>query len=354
MIFSNPLAPLQPFREVGGLSRSRVLLPFSVLFDEERHSRSISISVRLVYNESGQFSSLYILPRFALTPLSFFEGKWPGKTSPGKESTEHHPKRRSVVTQDIQSFSVDKLTVKIHPDRRAMGKAAGQAVASKMRQALKTREKLSMVFAAAPSQNEFLQELSGILGIDWNRVVAFHLDEYLGLPGTSPQSFGNFLRSRLFEKVRPGKVHYLNGMTDDPESECERYARLLHRHPLYIACIGIGENGHIAFNDPPVAEFKDPLRVKIVDLGLTSRKQQVNDGCFQELARVPKRAMTLTIPAIFAARFIYCIVPAPSKAEAVRKTLKGVISTKSPASILRKHEHAILFLDPDSASRLLS
>lgn len=258
-----------------------------------------------------------------------------------------------MITEDIQSFSVDKLTVEIYPDRRAMGKAAGQAVASKMREALKTRKRLSMVFAAAPSQNEFLQELSGIPGIDWNRVVAFHLDEYLGLPETSPQSFGNFLRSRLFEKVRPDKVHYLNGMTDDPEAECERYARLLNRHPLDIACIGIGENGHIAFNDPPVADFKDPLRVKIVDLGLTSRQQQVNDGCFQKVERVPKRAMTLTIPAIFAARSIYCIVPAPSKAEAVRKTLKGVISTESPASILRRHEDVILFLDPDSASRVL-
>lgn len=124
--------------------------------------------------------------------------------------------RRKVITQDIQSFLVDQLTVKIYPDRGGMGKAAGRAVASKMREALKKRKKLSMVFAAAPSQNEFLQELSGIAGIDWNRVIAFHLDEYLGLPMTAPQSFGNFLRSRLFEKVRPGKVHYLNGMADDP------------------------------------------------------------------------------------------------------------------------------------------
>ena len=234
-----------------------------------------------------------------------------------------------------------------------MGKTAGQAVASKMREVLKKRKTLSMVFAAAPSQNEFLEELSGIQEIDWNRVVAFHLDEYLGLPGTASQSFGNFLRSRLFEKVRPGNVGYLNGMADDPEAECERYARLLQKHPLDIACIGIGENGHIAFNDPPVANFRDPLRVKIVDLDPTSRQQQVHDGCFQDLEHVPKRAITLTIPAIFETRFIYCVVPAPSKAEAVRKTLKGVISTECPASILRRHKHAILFLDPDSASRLL-
>jgi glucosamine-6-phosphate deaminase len=258
------------------------------------------------------------------------------------------------MTGDIQTFPVDKLTVKIYPDRMVMGKTAGQAVASKMSEILKKRKTLSMVFAAAPSQNEFLQELSGIQKIDWNRVVAFHLDEYLGLPGASPQSFGNFLRSRLFERVRPGKVHYLNGMADHPEAECERYARLLKKHPLNIACIGIGENGHIAFNDPPVADFDDPLAVRVVDLDLTSRQQQVNDGCFQELERVPKRAITLTIPAIFAARFIYCIVPAPSKAEAVRKTLKGSISTECPASILRKHEYAILFLDPHSASRVLN
>lgn len=136
-------------------------------------------------------------------------------------------------------------------------------------------------------------------------------------------------------------------------AECERYARLLNKHPLDIASIGIGENGHMAFNDPAVADFNDPLTVKIVDLDPASRQQQVNDGCFQELKRVPKRAMTLTIPAIFAARFIYCIVPAPSKAEAVRKTLSGPISTACPASILRSHKHAILFLDPHSASRVL-
>jgi len=256
------------------------------------------------------------------------------------------------MAEDIQTFSVDKLRVEICPDRRIMGKAAGQAVASKMKEVLKKRKTLSIVFAAAPSQNEFLEELSGIPEIDWNRVVAFHLDEYLGLPGTASQSFGNFLRSRLFEKVRPGSIHCLNGMADDPAAECERYSRLLQKHPLDIACIGIGENGHIAFNEPPVANFNDPFRVKIVDLDPTSRRQQVNDGCFQDLEHVPKRAMTLTIPAIFEARFIYCVVPAPSKAEAVRKTLKGIISTECPASILRRHKHAILFLDPDSASRL--
>ena len=137
-----------------------------------------------------------------------------------------------------------------------------------------------MVFASAPSQNEFLESLGKEPDLDWKRVVAFHLDEYVGLPETASQNFGRFLRVRLFEKVQPGKVYYLNGMAKDPEAECERYATLLQKHGLDIACIGIGENGHLAFNDPPVARFDDPQRVKVVELDLISRQQQVNDGCF--------------------------------------------------------------------------
>ncbi len=258
-------------------------------------------------------------------------------------------KGKMTMNQKRGSFSVERLKVQVFPDRREMGIAAGQTVAEKMKTLLKEKEQLFMVFASAPSQSEFLDTLSQIPGIDWGKVTAFHLDEYVGLPDTAPQNFGFFLRKRLFEKVHPGQVHYLNGMAEDPWAECDRYGALFRNRTLDIACIGIGENGHLAFNDPPVADFNDPRPVKVVDLDLVSRQQQVNDGCFEDLESVPKRAITLTIPTIFRARFIYCMVPAPTKAEAVRKTLKEPISTACPATILRRHENTILFLDQDSA-----
>lgn len=249
----------------------------------------------------------------------------------------------------LSTFAVEKLLVKVFSNRKEMGQAAGQAVAEKMREILKTKETLSIVFASAPSQNEFLEALSQSLDIDWNKVTAFHLDEYVGLAREAPESFGHFLRVKLFEKVRPGNVYYLNGMAGNLEAECKRYAVLLKEHPLDIACIGIGENGHLAFNDPPFADFRDPLLVKVVELDPASRQQQVHDGCFQNLEEVPRKAITLTIPAILSAKFIYCMVPGPTKAEAVKTTLEESISTHCPATILRMHENAILFLNRDSA-----
>lgn len=253
------------------------------------------------------------------------------------------------MNQEIHSFVVEKLKVMVFPDRKSMGKAAGQTVAAKMIDLLKKKKELFMVFASAPSQDEFLEELSQSPGIDWKRVVAFHLDEYVGLPSEAPQNFGYFLRIRLFDKVHPGKVYYINGMAKDLEAECKRYSSLLKDHPLDIACVGIGENGHLAFNDPPVADFHDPLSVKVVELDPISREQQVHDKTFPDIEGVPREAITLTIPAVFSVGFIYCVVPAPTKAEAVKKTLEDPISTSCPATILRRHENAVLFLDRDSA-----
>ena len=253
------------------------------------------------------------------------------------------------MDQAKHSFIVDRLHVEVFPDRKAMGKAAARAVAEKMREILRDKRELSMLFASAPSQNEFLEALSQNPGLDWKKVTAFHMDEYVGLPSTAPQNFGLFLKERLFEKVKPGRVHYIDGMAKDLQAECSRYATLLADYPFNIACMGIGENGHLAFNDPPVADFNDPRPVKIVDLDLVSREQQVHDGCFENLESVPEKAITLTLPTLFRARYIFCMVPAPTKAEAVRKTLKDPISTACPATILRRHENAILFLDQDSA-----
>jgi glucosamine-6-phosphate deaminase len=159
---------------------------------------------------------------------------------------------------------------------------------------------------------------------------------------------------KLFEKVHPGRVYYLDGMEKDVEAECKRYAALLKDHPLDIACIGIGENGHLAFNDPSFADFQDALLVKIVELDPVSRQQQVCDGCFQNLEKVPRKAITLMIPVILSTTFIYCMVPAHSKAEVVKRTLEGPISTSCLASILRKHGNVILFLDRDSAKLVRS
>lgn len=251
-----------------------------------------------------------------------------------------------------RAIKADALRVEIFPSREALGEAAAGDVAERMRQCIAEEGKVTMVFASAPSQNEFLASLAAEPGIDWGKVVAFHLDEYVGLPGDAPQGFGNFLRRHLFDKVQPGTIFFMNGNAPDPEAECRRYAELLEEYPLDIACIGIGENGHIAFNDPHVADFDDPVKVKLVQLDERSRMQQVHDGCFASLDDVPKTAITMTIPAIVAAAAVHCMVPGSTKAAAVRCTVQGPISTDCPASILRRHRDATLYVDMDSAAEL--
>lgn len=249
----------------------------------------------------------------------------------------------------VRIMKVGKLQARVYVDRAALGRAAGEAAAAKLKELL-AKKPVSVIFAAAPSQNEFLETLVAAKGIDWSRVTAFHMDEYVGLPGSAPQGFGRWLRDRIFDKVRPKTVHYLDGMAKDAEQECARYAALLQASPPDITCMGIGENGHLAFNDPPVADFKDPKKVKVIPLDLASRQQQVNDGCFDRLDAVPKTAMTLTIPALLSAPSIFCMVPGPRKAPAVKRTLEGSVATDCPATILREHDSAVLFLDKDSAS----
>jgi glucosamine-6-phosphate deaminase len=245
-------------------------------------------------------------------------------------------------------FKVDKLQAQVFVDRRALGRAAAEAAAAKLKELL-GKKSVSVIFAAAQSQIEFLEALVATKGIDWSNVTAFHMDEFLGLPGTAAQSFGRWLRERLFDKVKPGKVHYLDGMAKDAGRECDRYAALLKASPADITCMGIGENGHLAYNDPPFASFDDPRGVKEVEVALASRQQQVNEGCFARLEEVPKTAITLTIPTLMAAPWIYCMVPGERKAKAVKRTLEGAVSADCPATILRRHERAVLYLDRDSA-----
>ena len=245
-----------------------------------------------------------------------------------------------------------KLPVRIYDTRRNMGEAAAADVAACIRELLAVKQEIYMIFAAAPSQNEFLAALAVAPGIEWGRIHALHMDEYVGLPADAPQGFGNFLRAAIFDKVPFASVDYI-GTESDPEETCRRYAALLQGIQVDIVCMGIGENGHIAFNDPPVADFNDPLTIKKVALDETCRLQQVHDGCFARIEEVPRYAVTLTVPTMFRARYIFCIVPAPTKANAVRATVCGPISEQCPASILRTHEHAILYTDSDSAAALL-
>jgi glucosamine-6-phosphate deaminase len=216
---------------------------------------------------------------------------------------------------------------------------------------LKEREAVNIVFAAAPSQNEFLAALV-TLPVDWARINAFHMDEYIGLEEDVSRSFGTYLRERLFEKVSFRSVQYINGRAADALEECERYALLLRQFPTDIVCMGIGENCHIAFNDPPVADFSDPKLVKIVVLDGDCRQQQVNDNCFPSLEEVPKRALTLTVPALLKGRRLFVIVPGERKAMAVYHTLNSPVGEPYPSTILRNHPAVKLFLDKDSCKMI--
>jgi glucosamine-6-phosphate deaminase len=252
----------------------------------------------------------------------------------------------------VKEFKADKLTVKIFDSRDSMGQTAADEVRAKIKELLSQKDEISMIFAAAPSQNEFLAALVADKEIDWERVNAFHMDEYIGLDEDAPQRFGNFLKDRIFGKVNFKSVNYLDGNAADPEEECRRYSELLQSNTIDVVCMGIGENGHIAFNDPHVAFFDDPKLVKVVELDEKCRTQQVNDGCFETIDEVPTHALTLTIPALMLGENLFCMVPAKTKAEAVENTVKGEIEEACPASILRTRENAILYLDQDSSSLL--
>lgn len=250
-------------------------------------------------------------------------------------------------TNLIRSLRVDQLRVQVYADRRALGQAAGTDAAAAIRSAQSSKGIVRMIFAAAPSQNEALAALVAAPGIDWSRIHAFHMDEYIGLDESAPQRFGRFLRDRLFDQVRPGRTHLIDS-SGDAVAECQRYAALLRQAPIDIVCLGIGENGHIAFNDPPVADFADRELVKVVQLDEACRQQQVNDGCFASLAQVPTHALTLTIPALMAGAHLFCSVPGPTKRQAVRRTLSDTISTDCPSTILRRHADCTLYVDAES------
>lgn len=250
---------------------------------------------------------------------------------------------------EVQVFQQELLTVKTHPSIQQMGSNAAIEVTNKICELLDKKTEINMIFAAAPSQNEFLKQLIDCERIDWTRINAFHMDEYIDIHPEAPQSFGNFLRQRIFDKAPFKSVNYLNGRAENMEGECTRYSELLIRYPPDIVCLGIGENGHIAFNDPDVADFNDTKLVKVVELDMVCRQQQVNEKCFETLEQVPAKALTLTITALLKADWMFCIVPFRNKAHAVYNAVYGEISEKCPASILRRKQNSCLYLEPESA-----
>lgn len=261
---------------------------------------------------------------------------------------------RDFKLNKITDMKVDKLEIKVFNDRMNLGIEAAKDSGKIIRELLKVKENINVIFGAAPSQNEFIASLVSNKLIHWNCINAFHMDEYVGLTPDSPQRLAHYLEERLVSKVQFKSVNYMDGSADDIQAECDRYSKLLMDFPVDIVCMGIGENGHIAFNDPHVALFDDGKLVKVIKPDEKCRKQQVNDGNFKNINEVPNKAITLTIPALMAAKYIFCMVPDKRKAEAVFNAINGDITEECPASILRTHDNAKLYTDINSASLLIN
>ncbi len=249
-------------------------------------------------------------------------------------------------------MTLDELHVHVLPDEQALARAAADHAIGVLRAAIAGHGRANVMFASGNSQLAFLDALAASDRVDYSKVAAFHMDEYIGMGADHPAGFARYMLERVDERLHPRTFHFLRGDTPDPAAEAVRYASLLRDHPLDLCCLGIGENGHLAFNDPPVADFDDPTDVKVVELDEACRRQQVGEGHFPTLADVPTHAITVTIPALLRAGTVLAIVPEARKAEAVKRALTGPIETASPASALRRCAHATLYLDADSASGL--
>lgn len=250
----------------------------------------------------------------------------------------------------IKELNIDSLRVLVYNTREEMGQAAYQLYKQRVLQMAAERvDRIRAIYAAAHSQNDFFDVLAKDNEIDFQRIEAFHMDEYMGLGTDAPQNFGNFLKEAIFSRQNFYKVNYVNSSAKSIKDECLRYEALLKAAPLDIVSLGIGENGHIAFNDPHEARFDDQLWVRETSLDDICRQQQVNDGEFASIDEVPKTALTLTIPALMSCKTVIGIVPNKRKAQAVYDSLYGPVSEQCPASILRTHADATLFLDKDAA-----
>jgi len=244
------------------------------------------------------------------------------------------------------------MVIKIFPDKQALASAAADRAATIIRNSVTRRGKARIIAATGASQLEFLAALTILPGIDWGRVEMFHLDEYVGIPGTHPASFCNYLRERLIDKVGMGQYHLLDG-TGDPAAVMKEVGTQLRQAPIDVGFVGVGENGHLAFNDPP-ADFQTKAPYAIVTLDEPCRRQQLNEGWFASLEDVPKQAISMTIGQILKANEILCVVPDARKAQAVKNCFEGKVSPMAPASALQQHGAATIYLDPLSSALLSS
>lgn len=254
------------------------------------------------------------------------------------------------MSKATKEFCVDSLEVQIYNSEAELALSAAKMVQQALQQILQQKQTATVLFATGNSQLKFLDALTNLNNIDWSRIICFHLDEYLGISGSDYSSFRYYLTERVEKRISPSLFHYIEGDTLQPLQECDRYSKLLKLQPIDLCFLGIGENGHLAFNEPSVADFNDPYMIKLVKLDSVNRQQQVQGGHFPNLERVPKYAFTLTIPTICAAKKIICLAPGKGKAKVIKQMLEGEISSRFPASILRKQPQANLLLDADAAS----
>ncbi len=252
----------------------------------------------------------------------------------------------------MRGWAVGRLDVEVHDDHAELAGAAAARAGAAIRSAVAARGVAHAMFATGNSQLPFIAALTAAPDVPWGSVVVFHMDEYLGMGPDHPASFRRWIRERIAERVPARAVHYLDGLAP-PEEECARYGGLLRSHPLDLCCVGIGENGHLAFNDPGAADFSDPEDVKVVELDRACRMQQVGEGHFPSLDAVPTHAVTVTVPALLRAATVLAVVPERRKAAAVRAALEGPVSPACPASALREATGAAtLYLDPGSSGLL--
>jgi len=256
------------------------------------------------------------------------------------------------MSSPLRVFQVDKAYVEVYPSKLDTSRAAVIEAATILRRATSKAGRPRVVVGTGNSQEDMIRTLVEVPDVDWSLIEIFHMDEYAGMPAAHPASFRRWLKTHLVDFVRPGQAHYLGGDAPDLIEECRRYGSLLRSAPIDLCFVGFGENGHIAFNDPHVADFHDPLAVKKVDLDERCRLQQVGEGHFPNLASVPREALTLTCPMLMSAENLVCCVPELRKAETVRNALEEPLSSRCPASLVRTHRQVNVYLDAESASML--
>lgn len=257
-----------------------------------------------------------------------------------------------VLTSDVKRLTFGGLTVVVHPSREAAGKAAALDAACYIRGLSTNRATVGVIFATGASQIAMLQALTGVPDLPWGQIIGFHMDEYLDLPSEHHASFRHYLRKQLTSIVPLHNFFEISGDRPSSEVTCSDYASLLRSHDCQLCLLGVGENGHLAFNDPPVAKFWDPADVKVVSLDTTCRQQQVAEGWFSHVDQVPTQAITLTIPTLLRVPKLIISAPGLRKAAIIRRTLDEAISTDCPSTILRAHHDATIYLDQESASEL--